>query len=135
MISAPTNAVFVKAYNAILVELLKFGYCSGLEKLPVGRTVDRRLLPGVVLKRWTDTLVPFLKDDGVCSLSDILEPIGGIPRRFFLSRKACSGILRRAASRGRDLPPMLKDALERQIGLGMQAESTQHSTNAPQEVE
>ena len=64
---------------------------------------------------WTDTLVPFHSDGGVCSLSDILES-GNIPPRYFLSRDACSGILRRAAKRGRALPEALLQALEAQAG-------------------
>lgn len=63
---------------------------------------------------WTDTLVPFRSVDGVCSLSDILLETSAIPPRYFLSPAACRGILRRAASRGKELPPMLKEALERQ---------------------
>lgn len=63
---------------------------------------------------WTATLAPFLKDDGVCSLSDILLPTGVIQHRYFLSRTACSGILRRAESRGKALPEILRTALERQ---------------------
>jgi hypothetical protein len=47
----------------------------------------------------------------VCSLSDTLE-IGDVPQRFFLSATACQGILRRAAKRGRALPPSLLLALE-----------------------
>lgn len=47
-----------------------------------------------------------------CSLSDILET-GDVPQRFFLSAKACRGILRRAEKRGRQLPPSLQTALER----------------------
>ena len=43
-------------------------------------------------------------------LSDILE-IGDLPRRYFLSQKACAGILRRAERRGKELPPALKAAL------------------------
>lgn len=50
-------------------------------------------------------------DGSVCSLSDILE--ARVPRKFFLSPKACRGILRRAAKRGKELPPSLKSALER----------------------
>ena len=50
--------------------------------------------------------------DGVASsLSDILET-GGVPQRYFLSAKACAGILRRAAKRGKTLPPLLRMALE-----------------------
>lgn len=47
----------------------------------------------------------------VCSLSDILEPPTSIPPRFYLSAKACAGILRRAVKRGKDLPDMLALAL------------------------
>ena len=50
-------------------------------------------------------------DASVCSLSDILET-GDVPRRFFLSAKACRGILRRAEKRGRELPAALESALK-----------------------
>ena len=66
---------------------------------------------------WTATLAPFLNADGVCSLSDILQETGVIPRRYFLSRTACLGILRRAESRGKALPWMLGIALRRQAGI------------------
>lgn len=65
---------------------------------------------------WTDSLVPFLKEDGVSSLSDILVETGDIPHRYYLSPTACRGILRRAASRGRELPEVLRQALEAQAG-------------------
>lgn len=45
------------------------------------------------------------------SLSDILET-GDLPEKYFLSPKACAGILRRAEKRGRKLPLSLKQALE-----------------------
>lgn len=45
------------------------------------------------------------------NLSQVLET-GPVHPRYFLSAKACEGILRRAAKRGKDLPPALKDALE-----------------------
>jgi hypothetical protein len=44
------------------------------------------------------------------SLSDILET-GDVPRQFFLSATACRGILRRAAAKGKTLPPALTQAL------------------------
>ena len=47
----------------------------------------------------------------VASLSDVLET-QPLPQRFSLSAKACAGILRRAERRGKELPPMLKAALE-----------------------
>jgi hypothetical protein len=45
-------------------------------------------------------------------LSQILE--GGRLQKYYLSAKACQGILRRAEKRGKELPPMLKEALIRQ---------------------
>lgn len=56
---------------------------------------------------------PSLSHNGVvvCSLSDILE-IGDVPQRFFLTAKACQGILRRAEKRGKELPEALNAALK-----------------------
>lgn len=51
------------------------------------------------------------RDGNVCSLSDILET-GDVPQRFFLSAKACKGILRRAEKRGKQFPLSLQRALE-----------------------
>ena len=60
---------------------------------------------------WTPIPAQFLSDAGVCSLSDVLET-GDVPRRYFLSAKACAGILRRAERRGKALPPALLRALQ-----------------------
>lgn len=51
----------------------------------------------------------------VCAsrLSSILQV--GVPEKYYLSRKACEGILRRASRRGKQLPELLKSALEQQI--------------------
>lgn len=37
--------------------------------------------------------------------------------RYYLTKKACLGILRRSAERGKELPPQLKEALEIQAGI------------------
>ena len=57
-----------------------------------------------------DSRAPCPSDGGVCSLSDILET-GAVPQRFFLTARACAGILRRAGNRGKTLPPHLARAL------------------------
>lgn len=54
----------------------------------------------------------FPKDATVSLLSDVLET-QGVPAKYCLSPKACRGILRRAAKRGRTLPEELRLALER----------------------
>jgi hypothetical protein len=53
-------------------------------------------------------------DANVCSLSDVLET-GKVQQRFFLSPRACEGILRRAEKRGKKLPPALELALKSQV--------------------
>lgn len=45
----------------------------------------------------------------VCSLAEILEP--NVPPKYFLSQRACQGILRRAEKRGVSVPPLLLQAL------------------------
>lgn len=47
------------------------------------------------------------------TLSQILQD--NVPEKYYLSAKACEGILRRADRRGKQLPPLLKDALEQMI--------------------
>ena len=48
------------------------------------------------------------------SLSQIL--LDTVPSRYYLSRRACLGILRRAGERGKPLPPQLEQALKLQAG-------------------
>jgi hypothetical protein len=58
-------------------------------------------------------------------LSQILEE--NAPPRFYLSEKACQGILRRAEKRGKELPEILRIALEQQAiqyGACKETEST-----------
>ena len=52
------------------------------------------------------------REENVSRLSQILED--SAQPKYSLSAKACLGILNRAAKRGKELPPELKTALERQ---------------------
>ena len=56
-----------------------------------------------------------LSEEDVFSLSQILQDAP--PRKYYLSRTACLGILRRATERRKELPPQLKTALMAQAGL------------------
>ena len=60
---------------------------------------------------WTLNTLEYPSAGVACSLSDILET-GDVPQRYYLSATACRGILRRAARRGKDLPPALQHALK-----------------------
>ena len=46
------------------------------------------------------------------TLSQILQV--NVPEKYYLSPKACLGILRRASERGKQLPEVLQEALVRQ---------------------
>ena len=56
------------------------------------------------------------------TLSQIL--MAEVPEKYYLSPKACLGILRRASARGKELPEVLRKALERQAdGLTLEVET------------
>ena len=52
------------------------------------------------------------REECVSTLSQIL--MVNVPQKYYLSPKACLGILRRASVRGKELPELLRKALERQ---------------------
>ena len=52
------------------------------------------------------------RDAAGSTLSQIL--LQDVPEKYYLSRKACLGILHRAAARGKELPELLKTALIQQ---------------------
>ena len=61
------------------------------------------------------------KEDVESHLSQILEE--NVPQKYYLSKTACEGILRRAERRGKELPPMLKEALLYMIEMERHTES------------
>jgi hypothetical protein len=69
----------------------------------------------------------FPNDEGACSssLSSILFSQNDVQARYFLSAKAAEGIIRRAQKRGKELPPMLRRALESLVLAGGQKPTKQ----------
>lgn len=57
----------------------------------------------------------FPSEDAASTLSQILQ--AEVPEKYYLSQKACLGILRRASARGKELPEVLRLALERQASM------------------
>ena len=97
---------------------------SAKSKTPVCMSLD--LQNGrMQVKSW-ETATPLLggclmrsfgespREGNASTLSQILQ--AGVQEKYYLSQKACLGILRRASSRGKELPVILKKALERQAG-------------------
>ena len=64
----------------------------------------------------TPNISEWPNDAVVCSLSQVLEQTL-IPSQYFLSQKACAGILRRAEKRGKSLPAALQQALSGVAGI------------------
>ena len=87
-------------------------------QLTVGRISDPsspRLMTSGILSRGqysTRNISAWRRDGAACLLSESLEPIGSVAPKYYLSPKACAGILRRAAKRGKEIPAALKAALE-----------------------
>ena len=65
----------------------------------------------------------------VFTLSQILED--SPPRKYYLSKTACLGILRRAEERGKPLPAQLRAALMAQAGLGTAAQGMSGTDSQP----
>ena len=80
---------------------------------------------------WTANGFPYRKGGGACSLSDILEA-GSVPQKYFLSPKACKGILRRAEKRGKSIPPALELALKTVASQELSAPQEPDSTDLAQ---
>ena len=57
----------------------------------------------------------------VCLLSQVLEKT--THEKYYLSSRACEGILRRAEKRGKTLPPLLQQALEVTATMSEQQEN------------
>ena len=65
--------------------------------------------------QWTRNIGEYPKDVEESGLSQILED--DVPLKYYLSEKACLGILRRSEKRGHPLDPRLKAALQMQASL------------------
>ena len=60
------------------------------------------------------------KEENASHLSQILE--ASAPQKYYLSARACQGILNRAKRRCKELPEILRQALENQIANGAEDE-------------
>lgn len=93
------------------------GRISGLSETQPKETSDSA---GVywtsAIAEWTASPKRYRRDDGVSSLSDVLVT-GNVPLKYYLSSKACSGIIHRSEVRGKVCPPLLAEALAAMIEL------------------
>ena len=88
-------------------------FCPVTTGMMSSNSSPRLMNAGIVYRGrfWTHNTFPWRKGGGVSSLADILED-GDVPQKYFLSSRACNGILRRADKRGKEIPPALRQALK-----------------------
>ena len=104
----------------LLTEYGPYGWCGRTSPVSCRLTEDARLEPssgfwsnsgmGSPTEFLTQNISEYPSDGVASSLSDVLET-GELPRRYYLTSRACRGILRRAEKRGKELPWALKSAL------------------------
>lgn len=80
-------------------------------------------LPEFQTGRRLDSRGRYRNAAGASSLSEVLEPTA--PETYSLSARACEGIIRRAARRGKPLPEILRAALEWVIARDSAGETAQ----------
>jgi len=104
----------------LLIDSGPYGWCGRTSPVSCRLTGDGRLEPfsgcwssaGMAShgESWTLSFSEYPSDGAASSLSDILED-GELPQRYYLTPRACRGILRRAEKRGKELPWALQSAL------------------------
>lgn len=89
--------------------------------------LDLRTGAGNILGSYWEIYPPWLGPPGTLNTSECPRPVEGsslsqilldtVPSKYYLSRRACLGILKRAEARNKPLPPALETALMMQAGL------------------
>ena len=115
-----TVATWPSNIYALLTDCLRAGLSGKTSPAYCPQAEDGTLVPssgrwlssgmGSPTECWTLSSSEWPKDAAVCSLWDTVETTDVLPR-YFLSPKACAGILRRADRRGKELPQPLFLAL------------------------
>ena len=110
-----------KSHAFLLTLTYMDGWCGRTSPVSCRLMEDGRLEPssgcwsnagmGSPGESWTLRTLEYPSDGVASSLSDILED-GDLPQRYYLTGRACRGILRRAQKRGKTLPLPLARALK-----------------------
>lgn len=112
------------------------GSGGGMKNAVNTYTVGRTLVVSMDPKQqrhggyWTPNTSAWPNDASVCSLSSVLDT-GPIPQKYFLSAKACAGILRRADKRGKVLPEQLRVALQAVVDSAQTSTSPADYSQSP----
>lgn len=122
-----TVATWPSSIYALLTDSLHAGLSGKTSPASCLQEEDGTLVPslgrwsnsgmGSPTECWTLSSSEWPSDADVCLLSDIVET-GDVPQQYFLSPRACAGILLRAERRGKELPQPLFQALH-SVAQGM----------------
>ena len=119
----PEHSVVIK--DAILEPCLKKSQRPIFQCLQVENGQPQEWFEGGQFVPLGDSLTlnigEYPREESVSTLSEVLEAI--VPKKYYLSATACAGILRRAERRGKELPPLLKEALMSVVNASTQEET------------
>ena len=91
-------------------------FCATTATIVSGAMAERtKFLSYCVYSAVISALIYPIEAHWISTLSQILQ--AEVPEKYYLSQKACLGILRRASARGKELPEVLRLALERQASM------------------
>ena len=101
---------------------VKFQYLEVVDgQMPEWLEADEQMLGGessmLNISEAPKETSSFPKEGEGYGLSQILQKSTDVPKKYFLSAKACLGIINRSERRNKTLPPILKKALEMQAGI------------------
>lgn len=120
--TSPAHSLPTKAKTSVSSSKSSVGSKT---KMPISLDLRRGGVSGLLAEPSWETGIPWLGASSTLNfgefpnvveesgLSQILED--NVPQRYYLSARACVGVLRRAERRGKELKPILKLALEQQI--------------------
>ena len=85
---------------------------------------------------WTRSTSAWPSTGSVCSsLLDVLVPADQVPAQYYLTPRACAGILQRAERRGRKLPEPLRQVLQAVAARMTPAEQQLAISSSPESTE
>ena len=118
---------YPSSISDLLRDLSQSGLCTKMSQDSCHRSLDQTFRPSS--QRWLTAAMGSATECSThsstafpsggaefSSLGAVLET-GDIPQRYFLTARAASGVLRRSLLRGKELPPLLLQALMHQAGL------------------
>lgn len=111
-----TNAALPSAPADLRADFISRFPKPTTEELCAGYETAHGLTQGEATYRIDDVFDVIIGDEEADRMQQVEASLLPVPAKYYLSDKACTNILTRAASRGRTIPEPLRSALEAQAG-------------------